>query len=351
MIARRDRPRAGASGSRASAARPLYKDAAKATWSTTTAGNAGLWYDKFCDRWKPDWTGFAGDSGKRDWIAQIANVGAGSTPKTVGDSALINEAAARLDALVKARDGSSFRRTTAWRFVTGLGRSHPIENGFAWHQTLGTPYLAGPGLKGLARAYARDWDCVPEKSVLRIFGPKPEAGLPLGSVVFLDALPIAPIVLEADVMTPHYARWYQDGAVPGDWHSPTPIPFLAVATGQTFLFAMLPQNPSKPEDREDCACAARLLSEALDVLGAGAKTATGYGQFVAQQRSETAAETRAARAVAPGPHADSPESWTGRKAIVHRELVQIIEDRGNRLRVRFPDGTEDVIDRSEARLR
>jgi CRISPR-associated protein Cmr6 len=137
--------------------RPLYNKAARATLDGKVS-NAGLWYDKFCDGWKSDWTGFAGDSGKRDWIGRIANFGARVSPKTVGDRALVEEAAARLDNLVKALKGQTFRRTTAWRFVTGLGRSHPVENGFAWHHILGTPYLPGSSLKGLARSYARDWE-------------------------------------------------------------------------------------------------------------------------------------------------------------------------------------------------
>jgi CRISPR-associated protein Cmr6 len=255
--------------------------------STTTGntGNTGLWYDKFCDRWKPDWTGFAGDSGKRDWIAQIANIGAGKSQKKVGDSALMTEAVKRLEDLAKAQAGCSFRRTTAWRFVTGLGRNHPVENGFAWRHDLGTPYIAGSSLKGLARGYARDWAGLDDETLKRIFGPKPEAGLAIGSVVFLDGLPTEPVALDADVMTPHYGPWYQGekNALPADWHSPTPIPFLSVAPGQTFVFAVLPRNRSNQQDQEDCKKAAGLLKEALETLGAGAKTAVGYGQFTVEQ--------------------------------------------------------------------
>lgn len=285
---RRDRTQSRSSGSHQdvppSGNRPLYAAAAGATLVSATTGHAGLWYDKFCDRWKADWTGFAGDSGKRDWIAQIANIGAGKSQKKVGDSSLMKEAVKRLEALVKAQAGCSFQRMTAWRFVTGLGRNHPVENGFAWRHDLGTPYIAGSSLKGLARAYARDWialdDETLKETLKRMFGPKPEAGLAIGSVVFLDALPTEPVALDADVMTPHYGPWYQDGNVPGDWYSPTPIPFLTVAPGQTFLFAVLPRNRSEERDREDCAKAVDLLKEALETLGAGAKTAVGYGQFI-----------------------------------------------------------------------
>jgi CRISPR-associated protein Cmr6 len=294
--------------------------------------NAGLWYDKFCDRWNADWTGFAGDSGKRDWIETIANIGEVRTPKTVGDAGQIAEACRRLESLAATRNGQSFRTATAWRFASGLGRSHPVENGFAWHHTLGTPYLAGAGLKGLARAYARDWrNDVSESDIHRIFGPTLKGALAVGSVVFLDALPVAPVVLEADVMTPHYGPWYEKRDVPGDWHSPTPIPFLTVAPEQSFLFCLLPRGAAV-QDVDDCGMAAGLLKEALEVLGAGAKTAAGYGQFVSEGTEDR-------------------ETWAGREAIVNRERVTVIEDHGSRLRVRYDDDTEEDIDRSDARPR
>lgn len=285
----RDRSQTRTSGSHQNAPpsgkRPLYAAAASAMPAPATTGNVGLWYDKFCDRWKPDWTGFAGDSGKRDWIAQIANIGAGKSQKKVGNGALMTEAVKRLEDLVKAQAGCSFQRTTAWRFVTGLGRNHPVENGFAWRHDLGTPHIAGSSLKGLVRAYARDWAGLDDETLERIFGPKPEAGLAIGSVVFLDSLPTEPVVLDADVKTPHYGPWYQGetNAIPADWHSPTPIPFLTVAPDQTFVFAVLPRNQLNQQDQEDCKDAADLLKEALETLGAGAKTAVGYGQFVEAQ--------------------------------------------------------------------
>jgi CRISPR-associated protein Cmr6 len=282
----------------------LYAAAASATLVSTTTGNAGLWYDKFCDRWKPDWTGFAGDSDKRDWMSTL--------PKKVGDSALMKEAVKRLEDLVDAQGGCRFRRMTAWRFVTGLGRNHPVENGFTWRHDIGTPYIAGSSLKGLARAYARDWDGLPREEIHRIFDQKLDAGLGVGSVVFLDALPVGPVALDADVMTPHYSPWYQGetNAVPADWHSPTPIPFLTVAPGQTFVFAVLPRNRSNQQDQEDCKKGADLLKEALEMLGAGAKTAVGYGQFVerqdpsdgpiAQAHRQTAAPTKVVALPKPG---------------------------------------------------
>jgi CRISPR type III-B/RAMP module RAMP protein Cmr6 len=114
-----------------------------------------------------------------------------------------------------------------------------------------------------------------DAAVALVFGPT-NGPASAGSVIFLDALPIGPVALDADVMTPHYAPWYQDGKAPGDWHSPTLIPFLTVALGQTFQFALLPRTPA---DAADCERAETLLRQALETLGAGAKTAAGYGVF------------------------------------------------------------------------
>lgn len=259
--------------------RPLYNGARDARLTSTTVGNAGLWYDKFCDRWQGDWSGL-GDSGKQDWIALIANED-GTAGKRVGNAELLREIAERQKYLVSARDGTWFRLASVWRFASGLGRSHPVENGFAWHHGLGTPYLPGSGVKGVARAWAR-WkleDKTEEElraeDVTRIFGPD-EGAVAVGSVIFLDALPVEPVALAADVMTPHYSPWYQRGETPGDWHSPTPIPFLTVGLGQTFQFAVLPRTPA---DKADCETAATLLKGALQTLRAGAKTAAGYGVF------------------------------------------------------------------------
>ncbi|TVR83511.1 MAG: type III-B CRISPR module RAMP protein Cmr6 [Rhodospirillales bacterium] len=269
--------------------RPLYAESTGARLILTRIGNTGLWYDKFCDRWNQDWNGL-GDSGKRDWIAGIANLD-GTAAKRVGDAELLREMAQRQRDLASARKGQCFRLATVWRFASGLGRSHPVENGFAWHHGLGAPYLPGSSVKGVARSWAA-WKAF--RDIDRVFGPEPKAGLHAGSVIFIDALPVDPVALDADVMTPHYGPWYQEGKVPGDWHSPTPIPFLTVAADQTFQFTLLPRTPA---DGSDCEVAAELLREALNNLGAGAKTAVGYGQF-GPVKAET--ETAAPRARSAG---------------------------------------------------
>jgi CRISPR-associated protein Cmr6 len=196
----------------------------------------------------------------------------------VGDPALIMEHIARREKLIYDLGGFPVRMKTAGRFVTGLGYRHQMENGFAWHAVLGTPYLPGSGLKGLARAYATLCGAKDE-DITQIFGPHGDKMEPqAGSVIFLEAIPRQPVTLVAEVMTPHYGPYYQgDGKEPpADYHDPNPIPFLAVEKGVPFLAGVLPRTPS---DKDDAKKALEWLGEALEALGAGAKTATGYGRF------------------------------------------------------------------------
>ncbi|MBI4753837.1 MAG: type III-B CRISPR module RAMP protein Cmr6 [Betaproteobacteria bacterium] len=263
--------------------------------SSRGEGNAGLWYDKFCNQWcrgggqgLAAWSlkSFVQGQGsdavtvnpKLDWIQQMSR-------SPVGEETLIREARNRHARLLEARGCKPLFFQTDWRFVTGLGREHPVENGFAWHHGLGVPYLPGSSVKGMVRAWAEQWEPADRSmDADRIFGPRGKPGeLPpsTGSVVFLDALPVKRVKLDAEVMTPHYAPWYQDGSgsqAPGDWHSPTPIPFLVVAPETTFQFGMLPRRTSDVADKN---LAAGWLADALAFMGAGAKTAVGYGRMSA----------------------------------------------------------------------
>jgi len=83
---------------------------------------------------------------------------------------------------------------------------------------------------------------------------------------------ILEVVLKSDIMTPHYAPYYtnQNGGTnsPGDWYSPTPIPFLTVDKDQPFLFAIMPRPGVQVGP--DLNRAWKWLCQALEWLGAGA---------------------------------------------------------------------------------
>ncbi len=251
--------------------RPLYRESSDV--QRVESGNAGLWYDKFCDLWPagsdPAKLGLGTE--KARWIKQV-------TVRPVGDAELLQDHYARRRQLVERSGGRLLCVRTTSRLVTGLGRAHPVENGFAWHPILGTPYLPGSSLKGLLRAWAQSTGDVDA----RLGTPKGR-----GDVMLLDALPLVPVQLELDVMTPHYGDYYGSHQPPGDWMSPTPVPFLVVAPGAAFHFALIPRGEQARASLDEIE---RWLLGALGELGAGAKTAVGYGLFGTNEAPPPVAE-------------------------------------------------------------
>ena len=270
---------------------PLYR--LESEPSLALEGNRGLWYSRFFNQYAgDDWA--IPDDGKRRWVSENA--------KWAGAPEALQIHALRQRALVNALRGRGAVFATDWHFATGLGLPHPVENGLAWHHTLGVPYLAGSGVKGLIRAWMEVWE---EKKQLSEdwFGTTERAG----RFLFFDAVPIEPVQLAADVMTPHMAKWYELGGkiadwerepdkIPADWHAPVPVPFLVVKQAK-LLFGIAPRRSEFAGELDQVFEA---LQRALDWLGAGAKTAAGYGRMVedpgagAQLRKE--AEKAAAQA-------------------------------------------------------
>lgn len=258
--------------------RPLYRAASTAVFSRPMTAHAGLWYDKFCRVWhdpkceknkKPTWQ--RAECRKVEWIQTVA------TEQAIGDAALISQYATRQKQLVELLGGTCFLFQAESRFVTGLGREHPVENGFAWHPMLGTPYLPGSSIKGMLRAWAtvdeqRD---VADSILGRQESPEDGNGQ-VGRIILFDAIPLDPVKFEIDVMTPHYSDYYRSGAIPGDWLRPVPIHFLVVPAGTVFRFGVAPRTSG---EKEHLKTIEGWLTNALQWLGAGAKTAVGYGRF------------------------------------------------------------------------
>lgn len=177
-----------------------------------------------------------------------------------------------------------------------MGNPHPVENGFTWHPTLAVPYLAGSAVKGLVRAWVEMNDGglnYDEKSALlkHWFGTedKEQVAEQAGNFIFFDAIPSEPPVLLCDIMTPHMGKWYEQGddvqknlnpdVIPADWHEPVPVPFLAVKKA-LFVFSIAARNV---KHQAELAKIFTALDSALSWLGAGAKTAAGYGYMTERE--------------------------------------------------------------------
>ncbi|MEJ5276603.1 MAG: type III-B CRISPR module RAMP protein Cmr6 [Thermogemmata sp.] len=210
------------------------------------------------------------------------------------------------------------RCTTTSPLALHLARASALENaGICLHPLYGFAYLPGSGLKGMARAYAETiW--LPAQSdqkqawrdIEDVFGwaphpdrrqqihdpnhpaevrrqddhdPKsPEISASSGNIIFHDAWPESWPKLIVDIVNNHHPEYYQaepnDNAhPPGDWENPVPVYFLAVPPGVTFTFPLAKRHRDVPDRLVELA--RDWLLGALCHLGAGAKTATGYGAF------------------------------------------------------------------------
>ena len=83
-------------------------------------------------------------------------------------------------------------------------------------------------------------------------------------------------VLHQDTITVHHPGYYQGNhEAPSDWDSPRPIPFLS-ATG-TYLIALAAPNLDNAQHWIDANF--EILGHALEEMGIGAKTSSGYGRM------------------------------------------------------------------------
>lgn len=296
---------------------PFYQGCEKPN-QCDKSGNRGLWFQRFYDQYDPrNWdvlkpNGNHTEMGNTHWLLTHFSKASNSR---VGDSEQLKRYVQQQMQLADLLGGKNHIFQSSWHFVTGTGNPHPVENGFAWHPTLGVPYLTGAAVKGLVRTFIEtqldESDLTnPDKKelLLQWFGSdhkdskKQTYDSKAGDLIFFDAIPIEPVTLGVDIMTPHMGKWYEKGgnitdiarqpeAVPADWHDPTPISFLVAKDIKLlFSFAIRPHPPAekppfRPLDLNEVNAA---LESVLTHMGAGGKTATGYGGMSHDQAAEEA---------------------------------------------------------------
>ncbi|MCP9453226.1 MAG: type III-B CRISPR module RAMP protein Cmr6 [Nitrospira sp.] len=252
-------------------------------------------------------------------------------------------------------------------FTTGLGNEHPLENGFAFLNPYGLPYLPGSGVKGVLRQAAQElasgqWDSsqgwsadpywemnvgtakdpswLPLSMLDVLFGRETLAGDPdhvRGALSFWDVIPQIDDnkgdSLLVEIMTPHQSHYYQQKAqagstTPHDSGQPNPICFLTVPPGSRFTFHVvcdeqhlkrLTSNKNNKKEKVPDLLAEgethwkKLLQtafrHAFQWLGFGAKTAVGYGAMQALESAAstpTLAQQGTTPATAPQPQSATP---------------------------------------------
>jgi CRISPR-associated protein Cmr6 len=192
----------------------------------------------------------------------------------------------RLERVTKEFGGEAVRFVPKSRFVSGLGASHPLENGFCFDYALGVPCLPGSSVKGLCR-YMAELDR--REAVRRLFGEgtEGETSATIGDIIALPAYPAKWPKLEVDVINCHYPGYYASKPValdelkeqqrvgPHEIEDPVPAFFLTVRGTKEapFVFRLASRSKNQDNVRE----AIELLKEGLTELGIGAKRALGYG--------------------------------------------------------------------------
>ena len=224
-----------------------------------------------------------------------------------------------------------FELVLAARLLVGHGNSSASDVGLTVHNTWGVPVIPGSALKGLLAHYVDavygpdnperlPWEQPDEEQRERaryqgvtwrdrriergpgdlyralLGAPEAEldgvmrdrglgAGAFRGLVTFHDALYVPGSAPEdkpyaADVLTVHQKGYYDSAGAswPNDYDSPNPVGVLSVRPGVHMCFAL-----SGPPDWTELT--ERLLRDALEQWGVGAKTSSGYGRLVSPDRA------------------------------------------------------------------
>lgn len=231
--------------------------------------HAGLWLDKYM----LDQSKNKENSSRRDLVNEVADI-----PDPPAYIAFYN----RWEAMLQTGVAQTRKVRVRGRMAVGLGSESLLEASISLHRTYGVPYIPGSALKGLAASYAHhalsDGWHRGEPFHQAIFGDTDTAGY----ITFFDALSIPGTgkyhghALAPDIITVHHQNYYQNARpVPLDSDDPNPIPFLST-TGDYLLALGAPdfQEPTRWID-----LTFQILAEALEKLGIGAKTSSGYGRL------------------------------------------------------------------------
>jgi CRISPR-associated protein Cmr6 len=282
--------------------------------------------------------------------------------------------------------GLRLQATAVAPFTTGLGNEHPLENGFAFLNPYGLPYLAGSGVKGVLRTAAKElasgqWDSKewryaeePRHEVHErngssdkqgkrlfsasdldvLFGCEPKKGDTnhlRGVLSFWDVIPqIEGNSLMVEIMTPHQSHYYQQkdaagSTSPHDSGLPNPISFLTVPPKSQFAFHVVCNTAQLEHLAPDLANNERwkvLLHEAFEHafswLGFGAKTSVGYGAMISEAEQKK-------------PPPPTTQAWAGAKIKFNRSNKALSVEKDGQTAVAIQPKGEELLNTLPADVR
>ena len=166
-----------------------------------------------------------------------------------------------------------------WRILVGSGGHKILDTGLTLDRTCGVPLIPSSSLKGIVRRYAEAVEEAPADLVSYLLGDENEESPP-GDLAIFDGIPMAPPVLEREVLNPLLGDYYGgQSAIATDTISARPSFFLTLGRESRFAFAVA----SRSRDGLALEQGAEWLAQALQTLGVGAKTSAGYGFWVIEE--------------------------------------------------------------------
>lgn len=296
--------------------------------------------------WQDDWS--RAESAKKDALKTVAK------PLPPNSIKLAENLQKRQQALALQNPQLAyFPAKSTSPFMTGIGNEHPLENGFAFLNPYGLPYLPGSSVKGVLRTTAEQlalglygetggWDMLsvwwlfgfeaggsmfqakpyhidvldeeaqrrqqdyqawleqPKDFLLDLAGKKSlrESLSNQGALCFWDVYPQSKN-LSMGILTPHHGGYFNGKNAPHDSEQPIPNVFLTIPPNSLFHFYCTCASARLPKTlQENWQAIIRTAFEyAFDWLGFGAKTAVGYGQMSKDTDAEQNWETHKKQAL------------------------------------------------------
>lgn len=187
--------------------------------------------------------------------------------------------------------------TPAAGIVHGLGGTHVRENSLIIHPVYGFPYIPGSSLKGVVRRWFIEvflggkechWDEKTEQwrqaAILGrlVFGTQTSAG----AAQFFDIFLTEGLQVKPDILTPHFPDYYagKEKQAPEDTLNPVPNQFYSIEVQTADIVFTLRDTPVAAAMNLSADDLGGLLANwvrtALQELGLGGKTSSGYGRFM-----------------------------------------------------------------------
>lgn len=167
------------------------------------------------------------------------------------------------------------------KIVHGLGAGHVGETSLTIHPTYGIPYIPASSLKGIVRQWwieaygdGKEQTIEGSEEAKFIFGTQQQRGC----VQFYDIYLVNGLHIVPEVMTVHMKKYYEKKNMPTDDQPPTPVSFFTVKVTDVDIYISC-LHPDRQQAEQLLKTAVQWTIRALEEIGIGSKTSSGYGYF------------------------------------------------------------------------